>query len=119
MCRVLRDAERALEWLDRSFAEEEGWYRHRNDQAGERFEQMGFDGELTWDRAMEAYLATGNGESLDEGICLLRERHWRNSFGGGTDWCGLATAGVNQPSGHCGANANIVDSLFDQENHPP
>jgi len=83
MCRVLRDAERALEWLDRRFAEEEGWYRHRNDQVGERFEKLGFDGELTWDRAMEAYLATGNENSLDEGICLFRERHWKDSLGAG------------------------------------
>ena len=119
MRRVLHDAELALDWLDHRLAEEEGWYRHRNDQAGERFEQLGFDGELTWDRAMEAYLATGSEESLDEGICLLRERHWRESFGGGTDRYGLAIAGVKQPSRHCGANANIVDSVFDQENHSP
>lgn len=96
MCRVLRDAERALEWLDRRFAEEEGWYRHRNDQAGERFEQLGFDGELTWDRAMEAYLTAGNGECLDKGISLLRERHWRDSFGGGQQLSELRTRAAEE-----------------------
>lgn len=98
MRRVLHDADKALAWLDRRLAEEEGWYRHRNDQVGERFERLGFEGELTWERAMEAYLATGNAESLDEGIGLFRERHWRDSLGGGKDRYGLATEGVNQSS---------------------
>lgn len=96
MSRVLRDTERALDWLDHRLAEEEGWYRHRNDQAGERFEQLGFDGELTWDRAMEAYLTTGNGGCLDEGISLLRERHWRDSFGGGQQLSELRTRATEE-----------------------
>jgi hypothetical protein len=113
MRRVLHDAERAFDWLDRRLAEEEGWYRHRNDQAGERFERMGFDGELTWDRAVEAYLATRTEEIFDDVIGLLRERHWRDSFYVEPDRYGRAAAGVKQTSRDGSANANIVKLAFD------
>jgi hypothetical protein len=68
MSRVLRDYDKAIDWLDRRLEQEEGWYRHRNEQAGERLEQLGFDDELTDERAFEIYRDTGIDECLDAGI---------------------------------------------------
>ena len=76
MSKVLRDYDRAIDWLDRRLEQEEGWYRHRNEQAGERLDQLGFDDELTDERAFEIYRDTGNDECLDAGI-LFGADDWR------------------------------------------
>ncbi len=76
MSQVLRDYDNAIAWLDRRLEQEEGWYRHRNEQAGERLDQLGFDDELTDERAFEIYRDTGIDECLDAGIMFRTDfRH--------------------------------------------
>ncbi len=76
MSQVLRDYDHAIAWLDRRLEQEEGWYRHRNEQAGERLDQLGFDDELTDERAFEIYRDTGIDECLDAGIMFRTDlRH--------------------------------------------
>ncbi len=68
MGRVLKDYRDVLVWLEMRLEEEEGWYRHRNEQAGNRLEALGFEDELTDERAFEIYRDTGMEECLDEGL---------------------------------------------------
>jgi hypothetical protein len=70
MKHVLRDYESTLVWLDRRLDEEEGWHRHRNEQAGERLKKLGFGDEITNEQAWELYRATGVEGCLDAGISL-------------------------------------------------
>jgi hypothetical protein len=68
MSHVLKDFRGVIAWLERRLEEEEGWYRHRNEQAGARMEALGLDDELTYERAFEIYRDTGNEECFDEGL---------------------------------------------------
>ncbi|MBN8475712.1 PcfJ domain-containing protein [Sulfuritalea sp.] len=75
MQRVLRDSQCAFAWLDRRLQEEEAWYWHCNEKAAVEFREFGFDDELTDDRAMEHYRATGNERCFD-----LSLRYWKNYY---------------------------------------
>jgi hypothetical protein len=67
MSKVLRNYSLVLAWLDKRLDEEEGWYRHRNTQAGERLRKCGFEDGLTEDQAFEISWITGN-NCWDEGL---------------------------------------------------
>lgn len=77
MQRVLRDSQSAFAWLDRRLQEEEAWYWQCNEKAALQFREFGFDDELTNDRAMERFLATGNELCFDLGVRCWRDYYWR------------------------------------------
>ncbi len=68
MKKVLRDYDSVITWLDKRLNDEEGWYRYRNELAGERQSRLGFADELTYERAFEIFWATGIESCLDEGV---------------------------------------------------
>jgi hypothetical protein len=80
MQRVLRDSQCAFAWLDRRLQEEEAWYWQRNEKAALQFREFGFDDELTDDRAMERFLATGNERCFDLGVRCWRDYYWRYAW---------------------------------------
>lgn len=79
MSHVLKSYREILVWLEMRLEQEEGWYRDRNEQAGERLEQLGFDDELTDERAFEIYRDTGVDECLDAGIMFGADA-WRGNL---------------------------------------
>lgn len=74
---VLPDSDRAFAWLERRIEEEDAWYRHCNEKANLRFRELGFDDELTYDRAMEYCRTTGNEQCFDLDIGLWQNHNWR------------------------------------------
>lgn len=80
MRKVLRDYERVIAWLDQRIAQEEDMYRYHNDLAEERQRKLGFDGELTWEKADEIFRDTGNESCFEEGIVAPRSIAWVRAY---------------------------------------